>query len=289
MLLEVSSQSPGLFHDAANGESFFRAPYLPATVNGPMYSRTGPQSGAAKAWLEKAAQPAWSALPFGPRTPSATYVLPFDHMREVQDEFSWNYDYKNPAAPPQFAFAAPIFLEQASTQRSTANAEAEAESEAESELDAESESEQPVEYVQAVEVDDLAAALLETSETAPSYNGSPKQLIPDDFWSSRGTTPSFNSYISPYHDLTHPTRMGSFADYRFAPRLALQPLGQTGWFDHVRTGFVADGRTAHPGAYHQGALPPFAHEIEPFKSMSNVSPNVLQVGTNEELQTFTRD
>lgn len=273
ILLELSSSDPGLFYDSANGAAFLRAPYLPATVNGPMYPRTGPQSGAAKAWLEKAAQPAWSALPFGPRTPAATYVLPFDNMREVHDEFSWNYDYSAPSAPPQFAFAAPIFLEQSSQQHTSSQTEVEVESEAETETENEKPSSetptQQVEMVQAIEVDDLETALLETS------------TLPDDFWSSRGQHPSFNSYSSPYYDLVNPTPHGSFADFRRMPRTVMQPIGQTGWFDHVRTGFVPTAQNAHPYAYHQGALPPFAHEIEPFKSMSNTSPSVIGIGENE--------
>jgi len=150
---------PALFYDTVQGEGYMRAPYLPSTVNGPMYSRTGPQSGEAKAWLEKAAQPAWSALPFGARTPTSPYVLPFDKMREVHDEFSWNYDHNAPAAPPQFSFAAPIFLESASESRSTVTAE-----------DVEA-------MIPALEVDNLEEALASTDDdtTLAEIDATPKQ------------------------------------------------------------------------------------------------------------------
>lgn len=288
-LLEVSSASPGLFYDSANGAAFLRAPYLPATVNGPMYSRSGPQSGAAKAWLEQGAQPPWAALPFGPRTPSQVYVLPFDKMREVQDEFSWNYDHNAPAAPPQFAFAAPIFMETASEQHSTAGTEEAASSSSPSsnehaELDL-----APVEFVQAVEVDDLEAALLETSTQAETKVESHSTNIPDDFWSARGPTPSFSSYINPYYDLTNPSPHGTFADFRPHPTPTTRPmesLGQSGYFTLPRQHVPIDARVAHPFAYHRGALPPFAHEVQPWQSKTITSPSAIHVAENENVETF---
>ena len=160
-LLETSAQ-----YDMANGEAFLRAPYLPSTVNGPMYTRSGPQSGAATAWMEKAAVPAWSALPFGPRTPAGAYVLPFDKMREVQDEFSWNHNDAEPAAPPQFAFAAPIFIEQGEQQTNTDAADTETEADADSDAETETEADSEAEsesgddnMVVAIEVENLEEAL----------------------------------------------------------------------------------------------------------------------------------
>lgn len=328
--VEVSADAadPGLFYDSANGQGMLRAPYLPATVNGPMYPRTGPQSGMAKGWLGKAAQPAWNALPYGPRTPSAMYVLPFDHMREVQDEFSWNYDHNAPKAPPQFAFAAPIFLEQSETQHAEvqqdaesegeeqADAEADADESDSAETDADADAESEIEYVMAIEVDDLASymgpsstpSLVESTSTVSSTHAPAPQLISNDFWSGRGVFPAFNSYTNPYHDLVHPTLPGSNQDgaYFGAVGGSGHPYGvgvgssrAFGFgrapYEYGQSSIYGLGRragmVAHPMpyAYHSagytGTMPPYAHRIEPWKHISTISPSQVSVGENEP-ETF---
>lgn len=167
-----------LYWDAANPFPAIRAPYLAATLPGPLYARTGPQSEAAKSWLAQGSEPGWSVLPFGPRTNVHPYTLPFAKFKEVHDEFS----FLGPA--PQLSVAAPIFLEQRSTSRSTQMLDAELvdsldqQNEQQNENENENESEN--------EIIMHAKGELSDDESSPSFvEISPNPAIPVDFWAAR--------------------------------------------------------------------------------------------------------
>jgi len=310
-LLEVRSGSslPQDWYSGPASSPNLRSPYLPTTLSGPIYSKAGPQSGVAQAWSTKGSAPSWAALPFGPRAHASPYILPFDHMREVQDEFSWNYEPSdsNQAAKiqPQFTFAAPIFLESKSEQHvmSEADNENEAENENETDVESESGSEADVEtdgqeaaddgMVVALEVDSLENALRSGSDSihdstffesasassaaASSFSSVSSGDIPPEFWAARAPSPSFNSYSYPYFDLTNPSSRGANLDGLANAHAAASAAAA-----------MSGTPVAHPHAFayadQASGLPPFAAQIEPWAQQA--PPYHVSVGENPELETF---
>lgn len=162
----------------------------------------------------------------------------------------------------------------------------------------------PAVMVAAIEVSDLASALDSDAElgefdavlaeqsasaTATATVGAldgPPQLIPSDFWSSRGPSPSFGSYASPYYDLRHPTVHGSHVDARLALMQRAAAAAAMHPYAHAP---LPVNHILHPlaSAYAHGALPPFADQMEPYAHMAAMPPNAAHVGENEEMQDFT--